>query len=30
MDDATYDLLLQRIAAQGFDTAKIVKTPQGI
>ena len=30
MDDGLYDLLLQRIAAQGFDTARIVKTPQGI
>lgn len=30
MDDALYDVLLQRIAAQGFDTARIVKTPQGI
>jgi apolipoprotein D and lipocalin family protein len=30
MDEALYDVLLQRVAAQGFDTARIVKTPQGI
>jgi apolipoprotein D and lipocalin family protein len=30
IDEALYDVLLQRIAAQGFDTARIVKTPQGI
>jgi apolipoprotein D and lipocalin family protein len=28
MDEATYDVLLQRIARQGYDTSKLVRTPQ--
>ena len=28
MDEATYDVLLQRIAKQGYDTSKLVRTPQ--
>jgi apolipoprotein D and lipocalin family protein len=28
MDDATYEVLLQRIAKQGYDTSKLVRTPQ--
>ena len=30
MDEATYDALVNRLAAQGFDTAKLVKTKQNI
>jgi apolipoprotein D and lipocalin family protein len=28
MDDATYGVLLERIAKQGYDTSKLVRTPQ--
>lgn len=28
MDDSTYQAILQRLAAQGYDTAKFVKVPQ--
>ena len=28
MDDATYDILLERIARQGYDPGRLVRTPQ--
>lgn len=30
MDDATYQAILRRAEEQGFDPAKVVKTPQGV
>ena len=28
MDEATYDVLLERIARQGYDPGRLVRTPQ--